>query len=172
MANLPFKNHTFCCVIWDLTFSAIENWKHQQILKEFKGTLKPKSRLYITDYLPEEQPKSVRDRLAIEAWRLYKATSHLKGSPHYEELPPKLIIQWLKDTGFQYIECGPIKAREKMEWKGGFKEYYKNMRKEMAEVEDSKIRIALQTKLQGLRKEIKKHGATSWSGIYLIKAAA
>jgi hypothetical protein len=39
-------------------------------------------------------------------------------------------------------------------------------------VEDSKIRIAFQGKLEELRKEIRKHGATSSSGIYLIEATA
>jgi ubiquinone/menaquinone biosynthesis C-methylase UbiE len=130
LANLPFRNETFCCVICDLTLSTIENWKHYQTLKQFKRTLKPKSGLYITDYLPEEPPKSVTDRLAVEAWRLYKAASHLKGSPHYEELPLDLIIQWIKDIGFQNIEYGPIKARQKLEWKEGFKEYYRNMKKD------------------------------------------
>ena len=100
LANLPFKNHAFCCIACDLTISTIENWEHYQILKEFKRTLKPRTNLYITDYLPEESPKSLRDRLAIEAWRPYKATSHLKGSAHYDELPSELIIQWLQDVGF------------------------------------------------------------------------
>jgi ubiquinone/menaquinone biosynthesis C-methylase UbiE len=172
LANLPFENDTFCCVICDLTLSTIENWKHYQTLKEFKRTLKPKSRLYITDYALEEPSKSVRDKLAVEAWRLYKAASHLKGSPHYEELPPNLIIQWLKDIGFQRIEYGLIETRKKLAWREGFKEYYRNMEKEIAEVEDSKARIAFQAILEELRKEIEKHGATCWSGIYLIKATA
>jgi ubiquinone/menaquinone biosynthesis C-methylase UbiE len=156
LANLPFRNGAFCCVVCDLTLSTIEDWRHYQTLKEFKRTLKPKSRLYITDYLPEEPPKSKRDKLAVEAWRLYKAASHLKGAPHYEELPSTLIIQWLKDVGFHDVEYGPIKAREKLEWKEGFKEYYGNMKKEIAEVKDSKIRMVFRTKLEELRREITK----------------
>jgi hypothetical protein len=46
------------------------------------------------------------------------------------------------------------------------------MKKEIAEVEDSRIRRAFQAKLEELKKEITNHGATSWSGIYLIQATA
>jgi len=29
LANLPFKNHTFCCIVCDLAISTIENWRHR-----------------------------------------------------------------------------------------------------------------------------------------------
>jgi len=36
-----------------------------------------------------------------------------------------LTIQWLKDVEFQHIQYGLIKAREKLAWKEGLKEYAK-----------------------------------------------
>lgn len=63
-------------------------------------------------------------------------------------------------------------AREKLEWDKGFEEYYGNMKEEIAEIKDSKIRRVCQQKLKELKKEIDANGATSWSGIYLIQASA
>jgi ubiquinone/menaquinone biosynthesis C-methylase UbiE len=59
-ANLPFKEDTFCSIICDLVISTSENWQPLQILKEFKRTLKAKSKLYITDYHPKEEPKNMQ----------------------------------------------------------------------------------------------------------------
>jgi len=83
-----------------------------------------------------------------------------------------LIIQWLRDTGFYEVEYRPTRTREKLEWKEGFDEYYENMKKEIAELENSSIREAFRAKLEELKKETTNHGATSWSGIYLIQATA
>jgi len=170
LASLPFNNQVFCCVVCDVTISTIENPKQYLTLKEFRRILKAKSELYITDYGPEESPKNKRDELAVEAWRFYKTVSEIKGAPHYQELPPNLIAQWLKDLGFYDVRHEMLVAREKLEWKKGFEEYYSNMKEEIAELKDSRIRKAFQQKLEQLKKEIETDGATSWSGIYLIQA--
>lgn len=170
LANLPFNSQVFCCVVCDLTISAIENPKQYLTLKEFRRVLKARSELCITDYGPEEFPKNRRDELAVEAWRFYKAVSEIKGTPHYQELPPNLIVQWLKDLGFYDVRQEMLVSREKLEWEKGFEEYYSNMKEEIAEIKDSRIRKVFQQNLEQLKKEIKTDGATSWSGIYLIQA--
>lgn len=60
-------------------------------------------------------------------------------------------------------------TREKLEWKEGFREYYDNMKKEVAEIKDSRVRQAFQHTLETLKEETT--GATSWSGIYLIQTS-
>lgn len=172
LASLPFKNQAFCCVVCDVTISAVENAKQYLTLKEFKRVLQTESELYITDYGPEEPPKSKKDKLAVEAWRFYKAVSELKGVSHYQELPPNLIVEWLNDLGFDNVKHEVLVEREKLEWDKGFEEYCGNMKEEIAGIKDSIIRQFCQQKLDELKKEIDANGATSWSGIYLIQALA
>ena len=62
-------------------------------------------------------------------------------------------------------------TREKLEWKEGFREYYDNMKKEIAEIKDSLIRHAFRHTLETLKEGIETTGATSWSGIYLIQTS-
>jgi hypothetical protein len=136
-------------------------------LAELKRTLQPKAKLHLTDYLPEEPPESQKDKLAVDAWRSYKAVSHLNGESHYEEFPPALISQWLEDIGFTEVEYQAITARKKLEWTKGFEEYYSNMKREIAELGDAKIGEVFQQRLDELKEAIETFGATSWSGIYL-----
>jgi ubiquinone/menaquinone biosynthesis C-methylase UbiE len=172
LASLPFNGQVFCCIVCDVTLSAVDYQKQYLALKEFKRVLKTESKLYITDYGPEEPPKSKRDELAVEAWRIYKAVSEFKGTPHYQELPPSLIGQWLEDLGFHDVKHEMLVVREKLEWGKGFEEYYGNMKEEIAEIKDSRIKEAFQQKLEQLKKEIESNGATSWSGINLIQASS
>jgi hypothetical protein len=89
----------------------------------------------------------------------HKAVSELKGVPHYEELPLSLVVQWLGDLEFRNIRQKTLVTREKLEWKEGFKEYYDNVQKEIAEINDSKIKETFQQVIEKLKAEFEATGA-------------
>jgi len=172
-ANLPLRESAFCCIVCDLVMSTSQNW-HTQILKEFNRVLRAGSTLYITDYCPEETPRSRQDWLAAETRRLYKAVSELKRGSREQEFPPNVTIQWLKEAGFQNVQHERIEANESPEWKKRvFKEYYSNMKKEISDIYDPKLQRAFMNKLEKLRREIEANRTINWNwGVnYLIQAS-
>lgn len=174
LANLPFREATFCCIVCDLVISTSENLQHRKTLKEFRRTLAKTSALYVTDYYPEEAPIDVQDKLAAETSRLYREVSEAKRGPIGQGFPPSLVAKLLIEAGYQSVRIDRIRANEPLEWKKRvFKEYYRNMKREISDVEDMKLQTVFKRKLESLKRKIEAGGTMNWNwGVnYIIKAS-
>jgi len=140
-----------------------------KVFTEFYRVLKPSGALIIIDYYPlnEVEIKNKADRIAQEAWRVYKAVAELVGDSHHEEIPPQRIIELLEWIGFR--ECTYRKISERTQ-STTFGEYVQSMQEYVKKVEDTDLQKAFQKKITCLNEQEKIHGKSDYSDTYCVWA--
>ena len=139
------------------------------VLREFYRVLKPAGILLIIDYYPLSAVpvRNKPDKIAEDAWRVYKSVAELVGDHHHEELPPEWVGETLIDVGFTNVSHEKIFERALDE---SFEEYIENMLEYIKEIEDRGLRKAFKSKIKQLKKDAKIHGKSSYSDTYCVWA--
>lgn len=173
-SSLPFRDDTFCAVVYDLATSTSRRWEPFEIYAEFKRALRARASLFITDYYPEKSPRTKEATLATQASKLYRMVLEAKGTPYQKGIHPQSKVRQLRKVGFTMVKKKKIEANEAQEWKKRvFEEYCSGMKAEISSLSDSKLETEFIKKLDELRREIDSNGRINWAwGVnYLIQAS-
>ena len=125
--------------------------------------------MLVIDYYPlSSVPVGTKpDKIAEDAWRVYKSVAELVGDHHHEELPLERVSETLADIGFSSVCHEKISGRALDET---FEEYIKNMLEYTKEIKDDGLRKAFRNKIVQLEKDAKIYGKSSYSDTYCVWA--
>jgi ubiquinone/menaquinone biosynthesis C-methylase UbiE len=171
LADMEFlDDHSIDAIVSHATVSSIPSqtpFMLSGVLEEFYRVLKPEGRMIIIDYYPlsEIAVKTEADRIAQEAWRVYKAVAELVGDSHHREIPPQRLIEILEGIGFR--DCVVEKISERT-LSTTFHEYVESMLAYVKEIEDHELQSAFQRKIMQLDNQAKIHGKSDYSDTYCI----
>jgi ubiquinone/menaquinone biosynthesis C-methylase UbiE len=173
LANMEFlEDYSIDAIVSHATVSSIPSetpFVLSRVLEEFYRVLTPNGAMIIIDYYPldESNIETEADRIAQEAWRVYKAVAELVGDSHHEEIQPQRIIEMLEGIGF--IDCTVKKISERM-LSTTFDEYVESMLAYVKDIGDHELQNAFHRKIMQLHEQAKIHGKSDYSDTYCIWA--